>query len=133
MAWLDDNANGIREDGEKLLKGVTVTLYRTKESKYVPAGSSAAFGIGNNRIVYPSLDVFVKPVRSTATDENGYYHFDNLEDGPYLVEFGNIDKYYLTVIDAGNDDTIDSDAVLENTHYILIPDISLQKMVHHLL
>ena len=30
--------------------------------------------------------------------------------------------------DAGNDDTIDSDAVLENTHYILIPDISLPEI-----
>ena len=130
VAWLDDNANGIREDGEKLLKGVTVTLYRTKESKYVPAGSSAVLCIGDNRVVYPSLDVFVKPVRSTTTDENGYYHFDNLEDGPYLVEFDNIDKYYLTATDAGNDDAIDSDAVLENTHYILIPDISLPEIAN---
>ena len=130
VAWLDDNANGIREDGEKLLKGVTVTLYRTEESKYVPAGSSAVLGTGNNRIVYPSLDVFVKPVRSTTTDENGYYHFDNLEDGPYLVEFGNIDKYYLTATDAGSDDTIDSDAILENTHCMLIPDISLPEIAN---
>lgn len=130
VAWLDDNANGIREDGENLLRGVTVTLYRTKESKYVPAGSSAVLCIGDNRVVYPSLDVFVKPVRSTTTDENGYYHFDNLEDGPYLVEFGNIDKYYLTVTDAGNDDTIDSDAMLENTYYILIPDISLPEIAN---
>ncbi len=74
--------------------------------------------------------MFVNQQRSTATDENGYYHFDNLEDGPYLVEFGNIDKYYLTAIDAGNDDAIDSDAVLENTHYILIPDIALPEIAN---
>ncbi len=47
---------------------------------------------------------------TTVTNANGYYAFDQLDAGDYIVEFITPENYVLTTKDAGSDDTIDSDA-----------------------
>jgi SdrD B-like domain/Secretion system C-terminal sorting domain len=64
FVWLDANANGIQDVGEKTLSGVLVTLY-------------AADG--------------TTKIASTVTDMNGYYSFVNLDPAmDYVVGFSNL-------------------------------------------
>ncbi|MBD2667016.1 SdrD B-like domain-containing protein, partial [Richelia sinica] len=85
--WEDSNANGIQDNGELGLAGVTVKLLD---------------GSGNPVIVGGT------PV-TTTTDANGNYLFSGLTPGQYQVEFVAPSGYVLTTADAG-DDTLDSDA-----------------------
>lgn len=122
VAWIDDNADGIRSDSEALLSNVKVQLYRTTDSKFNP--NAAVINIGNGNTVSSAYDVFGQKIKETATDETGYYHFDNLEDGIYFVVFTGAEGYYVTTADVGDDDTIDSDALFEMND-ILIPNVTL--------
>jgi len=79
--WIDDNMNGIQDDGEAGYAGVTVDLY----------------------------DCQGEFMATTMTDENGYYLFTDLMPGDYYVEFDKPDGYVFTMQDIG-DDTMDSDA-----------------------
>ena len=65
--WYDTNNNGVLDAGETGVSGVTVNLYKDN-------GSSPG--------VYDAGDTFVA---SQATDANGYYRFDNLGAGDYIV------------------------------------------------
>jgi uncharacterized repeat protein (TIGR01451 family) len=85
--WEDSNANGIQDNGELGLAGVTVKLLD---------------GSGNPVIVGGT------PVTAT-TDANGNYLFSGLTPGQYQVEFVAPSGYVLTTADAG-DDALDSDA-----------------------
>lgn len=58
-AWFDNDKDGIREETDKLLSGVTVNL------------------LGKHGLV----------VATTVTDENGDYWFDGLPAGNYSIEF----------------------------------------------
>lgn len=60
LVWEDDG-DGIRQDDEKLIKGITVELYNTS-----------------------NMD---KPVRATATGEDGRYLFEDISNGEYIVRF----------------------------------------------
>ena len=81
--WYDNNRNGIQDAGEGGAEGVTVELRR------------------------PNLQL----ISSTVTDANGYYTFDNLTPGDYLVDIGELPKgYQLTSPNQGGDDSLDSDA-----------------------
>jgi len=82
--WDDLNANGIRDMDEPPLTAALVFLR--------------------------DLDQGVS-IGSMVPDENGFYIFDNLGEGTYLVEM-EIPKAY-TVLNAGTDDTIDSDIASE--------------------
>ena len=94
--WADKNRNGKREDSEKLLSGVTVTVYDSE---------------GN----------IVKDLKdgkecTAVTDENGNYLFENLPAGDFTIEFTDgdtkISEYTLTVSKAdGVDESVNSDAV----------------------
>ncbi len=79
--WLDANMNGVQDDGEAGVGGVTVELYDC-------AGNLLA---------------------TTTTDANGNYLFDNLDAGDYNVKFILPDGYVFTQQDAAADD-VDSDA-----------------------
>ncbi len=69
-AWLDENKNGIREDTENVLEGITVKLLSTQ----------------NNNII-----------KTTKTENNGTYSFTELEQGSYLVLFDyDANKYNVT-------------------------------------
>ena len=86
FVWLDDNKNGIQDDGEKGVSGIKVILYQ---------------GDGNDN--YAELN-------STITDSNGFYKFTELDEGDYKV---GVDltgtSYKLTDANIGDDDSKDSD------------------------
>ncbi|MEE9554421.1 MAG: SdrD B-like domain-containing protein [candidate division Zixibacteria bacterium] len=78
--WLDENMNGIQDDGEGGLSDIEVTLYDCQEDIYA----------------------------STTTDEEGHYVFDGLEMGEYMLGFEAPDGYQFSPQDEG-DDEVDSD------------------------
>ncbi|MCC6299156.1 MAG: sortase [Anaerolineales bacterium] len=69
--WLDDGAgggiadNGIQDGGEAGIANVVVNLYEDANNDGIPDGAAIA---------------------TTTTDANGYYRFDNLNAGGYIVE-----------------------------------------------
>jgi Large extracellular alpha-helical protein len=83
--WIDADSDGLQDENEKPLPGVTVDLRD---------------GEGNL-------------VATTTTDSDGRYVFDNLSAGTYQVQFTLTDRqkqlYRFTTADAG-DDRADSDA-----------------------
>ncbi|MGW8482384.1 SdrD B-like domain-containing protein [Microbacterium sp. NPDC055903] len=86
--WIDEDRDGIQDEGETPVSGATVTL------------------------LTPEGDV----VATTTTDENGYYVFPNLINSTdYVVEFPltvtfDDRDYSLTQPGAGDDDAADSNA-----------------------
>ena len=90
--WLDDNANGVQEAGERGIGGVTVKLQDA-------AGNPVTVDADGIAIV------------NQITNSNGFYQFRNLVPGIYKVMFINPNpaKFTLTVPNAGTDDAQDSD------------------------
>ncbi|KGA15182.1 hypothetical protein GM51_15520, partial [freshwater metagenome] len=80
--WLDTDRDGIQDQGEPPLAGVSVELWN---------------GDGL--------------VASAVTDANGRYLFSDLPEGEYWIEFYPPNGYVFTDNDAGSDNTKDSDAV----------------------
>lgn len=80
--WLDENEDGIQDDTEMGISGVTVNL----------------------------LDCAGNLLASTVTNTDGYYLFDNLPAGDYLVGFVVPEGYEVSPLNVGSDDEIDSDA-----------------------
>ncbi|WP_125777655.1 SdrD B-like domain-containing protein [Antribacter gilvus] len=82
LVWRDQDGDGLQDEGEPGLPGVTVVLYDA-------AGAEVA---------------------RTTTDADGGYLFEDLPVGDYAVEFtGLAADQRLTALDAG-DDALDSDA-----------------------
>ncbi len=84
FVWNDANKNGIQDNNELGIAGVTVKLYTC-----------------NNVLV-----------SSTTTDNLGKYLFADVAVGDYYVKFYLPDNYEFTSKDSGNDDSKDSDADL---------------------
>jgi hypothetical protein len=83
FVWKDTNRNGVQDEGEPGVEGVTVNL----------------------------LDGKGTFITDTTTDSKGFYLFDNLNSGDYIVEFVKPDGYSsFSPIDQGGDDALDSDA-----------------------
>ncbi len=89
FVWRDTNDDGIQNDGATGQAGVTVRLLD---------------GAGN-----PVLDVSGTAL-TRMTDADGYYLFDNLIPGDYIVEFVVPAGYAIARLNQGGDDTLDSDA-----------------------
>ena len=83
FVWYDANANGIQDQNELVVPGVSVNLYD---------------GTGTNLL------------SSTATDNNGFYSFPNLKAGSYQVEFIRPNGYVFTTPLQGGNVQLDSDA-----------------------
>ncbi len=83
--WEDTNGNGVQDVGEPGVEGVEVRL-------------SGTTGAG------------VAVSRTTTTDSNGFYRFDDLAPGTYTVTVVPPTGYVLTAANQGSDDAIDSDA-----------------------
>ncbi len=83
FVWNDLNRNGIQEDGETGIAGVTVELYACDGTT---------------------------PIASTTTDANGFYQFTGLMPGEYQVKFVLPSEYAFSPQDQGSDDAKDSDA-----------------------
>lgn len=85
--WIDENQDGLQDDDEPVLPGVTVNLYTPGDDE-------------------PVL------VDSTVTDEDGLYLFDELPAGDYQVEFVLPEGCGFTIQNAQDGgSTLDSDAV----------------------
>jgi len=85
-AWLDANGDGVQDDTEEGLLGVTVTLF-----------------------VFPDEEVDFVEVASTTSDLHGFYEFANVEiTGDYFLRFQR-EGYVPTLVDRTSDD-LDNDA-----------------------
>ncbi len=81
FVWNDMDRDGIQDDGEHGVAGVTVELYEC-DGKFID---------------------------STTTDEDGYYEFTGLAPGKYSVKFVLPEGAYFSLKNVG-DDALDSDA-----------------------
>jgi uncharacterized repeat protein (TIGR01451 family) len=84
IVWNDANQNGVQDNGEPGVGGVTVELLNAC------ADSQA--------------------ISTTTTDGNGIYHFNNLNAGSYIVRFTLPNGYIFTVPNQGNNPAEGSDA-----------------------
>ena len=96
VAWLDNNKNGQRDEGETLLKDIKVYLYDSAKGEIVKDSEGNA--------------------KTATTDENGTYRFEGLEKGSYIVIFEfDTSKYTVTTYQKeGTTNSINSDAILSN-------------------
>lgn len=82
FVWYDMNMDGIQDEGEPGIEGVTVNLYDCEDNF----------------------------ITSTMTDSEGMYMFGDLMPGDYYVMFELPDDHVFTMMDQGMDDAMDSDA-----------------------
>lgn len=80
VVWFDKNLNGVRDDGEPLLDGVTATLFKRNADT------------GKYEIC--TEDVTKDPIK-TVTTVKGAYAFEKLAAGDYIVAFSS-DKVDLS-------------------------------------
>ena len=85
--FIDNNINGIQDEGDEALPGVVVKLFL-----------ASGVQVGD----------------SIITDVNGEYCFDYLGKGDYYLEFTPPPAYIVTLINQGGDDSMDSD--IDNTN-----------------
>jgi len=81
FVWNDTDANGIQDEGEEGIPGVTLTL---------TDGTDIA-------------------INETTTDENGNYSFENLSAGSYAIMVDLPEGFTLSPANTGSDDALDSD------------------------
>ncbi|MBI3158074.1 MAG: DUF3048 C-terminal domain-containing protein [Chloroflexi bacterium] len=80
--WFDLDADGIQDDGEPGVPGATVALFLPDDTL----------------------------VDTTTTNSEGYYVFVGVAAGEYKIGFDPVETAPFTVMDAGSDDSMDSDA-----------------------
>ncbi len=109
VVWYDKNLNGIRDEGELLLEGVTATLFKK--------GEDGTYGICKT-------DVTGGTISPVTTDANGTYSFDKLAAGDYIVAFSGanaLEKYTGTTsyqVNGKNDaNTSDGKVIKNNNEY----------------
>ena len=95
-AWLDDNLNGAKDNGETALKDIKVRLYNVATGDYLKDD--------NGTII------------ETTTNENGEYTFTKIPNGQYIVLFEyDMNEYEPTYYKKdGVDDSLSSKVVLKN-------------------
>ena len=95
IAFIDENANGQKDDGEELLSGVKVRLYNTETNNLVKQEN------GN--------------ILEATTNENGVYVLDHIGNGKYIAIFDyNNETYTLTKYKAeGVSEAVNSDAMMK--------------------
>jgi len=72
FVWIDTDNDGIFNNGESGLNGVTVNLYQDTDS---------------NGVFTPMIDAFFATTTTATSGGNtGYYLFDNLPEGDYIVQ-----------------------------------------------
>ncbi|MEK8049520.1 SdrD B-like domain-containing protein [Ideonella sp. DXS22W] len=91
--WLDADKDGLQDNGEVGVAGVTVKL----------------IGVGADGVIGTADDTVL---RTTTTNANGNYLFADVEHGTYKVRFeANSTMYGYTTANVGSNDEIDSDVV----------------------
>ncbi|WP_418907744.1 SdrD B-like domain-containing protein [Glutamicibacter endophyticus] len=87
FVWVDENGNGVQDEGEAPVEGVTVTLLNADGTP-------------------------VEGVEPLTTDANGLYVFSGIECGTYRVQFSDLPEgNTFTAPNAGEDEGVDSDPV----------------------
>ncbi|MBX7240384.1 MAG: T9SS type A sorting domain-containing protein [Bacteroidia bacterium] len=94
FVWLDSNQNGIQDNAESGVAGISVTLSDT---------------LGN-------------VLASTITDATGYYIFTGLPADYYTVTFRLPVDYVFTAKGSGNASDSDADPVTGNSGFVLVTD-----------
>jgi len=102
IAWYDENRNGQKEQGEKLLSNIKVKLLNTETNNFVKQEDGKVLEI--------------------TTNENGIYVLDKIGNGQYIVVF-EYDKslYTLTkykaegISEVENSNAINNELIIENT------------------
>ena len=100
--WFDANKNCIQDPDESGVAGVTVRLYQANE---------------NGEIINSQA------LKTTKTDYLGYYLFEDLTAGYYIIEFdidgvvpsygsGYLDRYYFTGNNLSDDENFDSNPII---------------------
>lgn len=115
--WIDTNGNGIQDDGDTGLNGVTVELYNGSSTKLASTVTrSVYYSAVTNSVYDPSVSGSVyNPGVTDYVYRSGYYLFDNLDAGKYVVKFILPDGYKFTLKNAGDDRVRDSDARPDGT------------------
>jgi len=90
--WLDMDGNGIQDPMEIGLNGISINLFSDKDQNGIPDGV-----------------VIQSTVSSLHNSTSGYYHFENLATGYYVLQFVFSKQYFPTQFRAGSDATVDSD------------------------
>ncbi len=114
LTWIDDNEDGIQDEGEMRLSGVCVELLKLTDGEYRP-------------VCYPDTDepiviqtgqqISVRAENASAAssyqEAPGGYKFTDLKEGTYAVRFteGNIGILKASPVNRGENDTVDSDGV----------------------
>ena len=100
IAWLDENGNGKRDEGEKRMSGIPVILINAENGQIVK-------------------DITTGKEKKQETNSNGGYIFANLKDGNYMVVFlYNSGDYGITFYkQEGVNEDQNSDAVQVNVVY----------------
>lgn len=94
--WNDINLNGKKDSGEEGIKDVKVKLLDSKTNKFVKDSN-------NNDI-------------QATTDENGFYSFDSIQNGEYIVIFEyDTSKYVLAKYRADSSDETNNSKVINKT------------------
>jgi protocatechuate 3,4-dioxygenase beta subunit len=86
--WFDVNGDGLQDAADVPIAGVTLTITNVDGSAVV--------------------DVHGRPVTTTVTDEDGFYTFDLLPFGQYVVTVTTPTGYLPTLAGAGSDTELDS-------------------------
>jgi protocatechuate 3,4-dioxygenase beta subunit len=80
--WQDADADGVQDETESGIGGVTVELYDSSDTL----------------------------ISTTTTAEDGFYYFTEIEPGDYYLVFTRPSGYHFTLPNEGGDDGLDSDA-----------------------
>lgn len=101
VAWYDENANGQKEQGEKLLSNVKVRLLNTQTNHFVKEENGE--------------------ILEAITNENGIYVLDKVANGKYIVVFDYDNSQYVItryrvngVTEAENSKAILSELLIDN-------------------
>ncbi|MFA9396882.1 MAG: SdrD B-like domain-containing protein [Clostridiaceae bacterium] len=106
FVWKDKNADGMQDDGEVGIEGVTVNLLDE-----------------NGDSVKDKDENDIK----TETDASGKYEFTNFPKGTYIVEFIAPTDYLVSDYGQGSDGDKDSDAVLMGRTDVISLDVAEDK------
>ncbi|MCE5170202.1 DUF11 domain-containing protein [Paenibacillus profundus] len=111
--WIDSNGNGVQDDENTGLNGVTVELYNKDGNKKLTSTvtRSVYYSTVTNSVYDPTVTGSVyDPTVTDYVYRSGYYLFDNLDAGDYKVKFFAPDGYTFTLKDAGDNRALDSNA-----------------------
>lgn len=119
--WEDYDQDGIREENEVLLDGVSVTLLEYVSGDPEDVSSYTPYLLPNGKPATIQTNEYMNVLGNSANSWSpydgyeGYYAFYNLPSGRYGLKFesGDFDiRYYIaSPKNVGNDTTIDSDVV----------------------